>query len=336
MRKIPLLSTLASQQLAQVATLMRERRFQRGDAIYTAEDQSQDIYLIEQGEAWIYRETPFGPQPLAELSGGALFGELPLLDGGARSGEAQARSFATIWQIDGARLQDLFRRSPSLVFPFYRAFWRSLAQQIHRANQYVEELFGSQLTGVQSGGRKGRLFGEEPGPVMEPGEDLLSGTGHPGMEVDPQKKYQVLESIGLTPEETNLLLLNGKEITLPAGARLFREGDRGDSLCFILHGEIRISKVMPGIGEEALAFLGPGEIFGEMALATEDSLRSADCTAHEGPVLLLAFSRASLEELEWATETDLPFLAALCKMMARRLREIHDKLVCWRMMAGGF
>jgi len=50
------------------------------------------------------------------------------------------------------------------------------------------------------------------------------------------------------------------------GTRIFQYGDPGDKLYILLDGKVRISRDVPGMGEEALAVLGPGAVFGEMAL----------------------------------------------------------------------
>jgi CRP/FNR family cyclic AMP-dependent transcriptional regulator len=50
----------------------------------------------------------------------------------------------------------------------------------------------------------------------------------------------------------------------PEGAVLTTEGAPGGQLHVIHQGRVRISKVVPGVGEEALAILGPGDFFGEI------------------------------------------------------------------------
>ncbi len=57
---------------------------------------------------------------------------------------------------------------------------------------------------------------------------------------------------------------------------VFKEGEPGNRLFLILDGEVRISRTIPGSGEEALAVLKPGACFGEMARlrVTNDNLRS--------------------------------------------------------------
>jgi NADH dehydrogenase len=55
---------------------------------------------------------------------------------------------------------------------------------------------------------------------------------------------------------------------------IFRQGDRGDRLYFIIDGEVEIAKQDPAGGEQVLGRLGPGGCFGEMALVN-DSPRMA-------------------------------------------------------------
>src|SRR5262245_31491375 len=62
-------------------------------------------------------------------------------------------------------------------------------------------------------------------------------------------------------------------------SQIFSEGDAAAKLYLIREGQVRISKMIPGVGEEALAVLKEGDFFGEMALIDE-SVRSAHAIAH--------------------------------------------------------
>ena len=80
---------------------------------------------------------------------------------------------------------------------------------------------------------------------------------------------------GLKTAALELIAKVASEESHTSGTKIFQHGDAGDKLYLILEGRVRISREVPGMGEEALAVLGPGEVFGEMALLDE-SPRSAD------------------------------------------------------------
>src|SRR5688572_31801497 len=88
----------------------------------------------------------------------------------------------------------------------------------------------------------------------------------------------------------------------PEGAVLTTEGSPGGQLHVIHQGRVRISKVVPGVGEEALAILPPGEFFGEVeffdgAPASAHAIAHTDCEVLSIPheeVKRLAESRPDL------------------------------------------
>ncbi|NOU34261.1 MAG: cyclic nucleotide-binding domain-containing protein [Polyangiaceae bacterium] len=130
---------------------------------------------------------------------------------------------------------------------------------------------------------------------------------------------------GLTPRALSLIAEVTSEETHALGTRIFQYGDPGDKLFIILEGKVRISREVSGLGEEALAVLGPGEIFGEMALLDE-SARSADALAHQR-CRLLVIKKDDFDDLLFFHK-DLAYevLWASVRMLAARLRETNDKL----------
>jgi CRP/FNR family transcriptional regulator, cyclic AMP receptor protein len=130
---------------------------------------------------------------------------------------------------------------------------------------------------------------------------------------------------GLKPQALELVAKVATEETHAAGTKIFQHGDAGDKLYLILEGRVRISREVPGMGEEALAVFGPGQVFGEMALLDE-SPRSADARVHER-CRLLAIPKDGFDDLLFLHK-DLAFevLWNVVRLLVTRLRETTDKL----------
>jgi CRP/FNR family cyclic AMP-dependent transcriptional regulator len=130
---------------------------------------------------------------------------------------------------------------------------------------------------------------------------------------------------GLSREALGLVAQVTTEETHSLGTRIFQYGDPGDKLFVILEGKVRISREVAGMGEEALAVLGPGEMFGEMALLDE-SPRSADALAHERCRLLVIAKDAFDDLLFLHKDLAYEVLWACVRMLLTRLRETNEKL----------
>ena len=79
------------------------------------------------------------------------------------------------------------------------------------------------------------------------------------------------------------------------------------------------------MGEEALAVLGAGEVFGEMSLLDETP-RSADAKAHERCRLLIITKDAFDDLLFLHKDLAYEVLWSTVRILVRRLRETTDKL----------
>ncbi|HTY08453.1 MAG TPA: SulP family inorganic anion transporter, partial [Candidatus Edwardsbacteria bacterium] len=82
----------------------------------------------------------------------------------------------------------------------------------------------------------------------------------------------------VTPEGLALLRQCAAERTLPAGERLFRQGETGDEIFIIRKGEVRIELPLSGREAHHLATFGRGDFFGEIAFLDRGT-RSADAVA---------------------------------------------------------
>ncbi len=109
----------------------------------------------------------------------------------------------------------------------------------------------------------------------------------------------------------------------PAGAQIFHEGELGDFAFIIERGEIEISV---GIGDmkEALAVIGPGELFGELA-ALDGFARSANAVALTECELILI----SQEQIRHRVNSGDEIVALLLRSVLRSYRGDRRNITGW-------
>ena len=110
-----------------------------------------------------------------------------------------------------------------------------------------------------------------------------------------------------------------------SGEYIYREGEAGSRLYLIVSGDVRISRVVPGSGEEALAVLKPGALFGEMSVF-DRSERSTDAISNGG-TKVLTISRSDFELLlDFNRDIAYKVLWSVARLLAGRLRATNDSL----------
>lgn len=102
---------------------------------------------------------------------------------------------------------------------------------------------------------------------------------------------------------------------------VIREDERGDVLCLIKQGRVKISMTSPEGKEIILSTLGPGEFFGEMALL-DDEPRSASVIATEKLEVLTIWRSDFLELLK----QNFAITRRLLAEMSKRLRDASSRI----------
>jgi CRP/FNR family cyclic AMP-dependent transcriptional regulator len=129
----------------------------------------------------------------------------------------------------------------------------------------------------------------------------------------------------LAPHEMERVLSISKEKRVKKNEIVFREGDIGDAFYLIVTGSVRISTLVPGVGEEALTILSEGEYFGEMALI-DDAPRSASAIANDDGMLLYIGKDDFRNLLEQQTDIAYKLLWIFTKTLSARLRKTDEQL----------
>ena len=129
----------------------------------------------------------------------------------------------------------------------------------------------------------------------------------------------------LTDDELTHVAELCKEQPFKFGQTIFREGEPGNRLYIIAAGEVRISRDVPGSGEEALTVLKQGACFGEMAVF-DRSERSTDAIANTDTTLL-TITRSDFEiMLDFNRDIAYKVLWAVVRLLSSRLRQTNDNL----------
>jgi diguanylate cyclase (GGDEF)-like protein len=109
----------------------------------------------------------------------------------------------------------------------------------------------------------------------------------------------------------------GREVSLEAGALLWKEGDPGDHVILLIEGRLEVVHQTPDGEEMTLRHLYPGAVAGEMA-ALDGQARSATVRAHSASRVLLIPARGFRDFLR--TRTDV--LEQLFWLQLERVRSL--------------
>jgi CRP/FNR family transcriptional regulator, cyclic AMP receptor protein len=102
-----------------------------------------------------------------------------------------------------------------------------------------------------------------------------------------------------------------KHTKLKRGATIFSRGDPGDSLIAVISGTVKISISSPDGRSAILNLIGPGEIFGEVAVL-DGQARTADAIANTNCEIFMIDRREFLPFLRGQPLLAMKFIELLC------------------------
>lgn len=317
LHQIEVFSHFSALHLLQLAECLESQSYLSGTNLFSEGDSGNSFFLLESGMVRIRRLTPFGPFDLENPSPGDLFAETGILDGSPREGDAEALADSVVVVFDPECLASHSARDPKFDLALQWALWKSLSKKLRSANDRLTRVFASDTST--------REIERQPTARLES-----------------EGKFDMTNKLGLFREqklsemEINFLASLSREERFEPGQTIFHEGDHGDKMYIVAEGSVMISKSIPGVGEEALAFLERGDYFGEMAMI-DDRPRSADARAHPqtGATALALPSDVVVGLLNIEKVSSIRLLKILSRLAAKRVRQLHEKLVGWYLLAGG-
>lgn len=131
-----LLADASDEEWATLLAHTRYRRFNPGDAVVTAGERDQSLYLILEGQLEVLAEHGRrGYRRIASVGAGSVIGELSFFDGGARSALVRAVTQAVLAELSLAEFDALALANPALARRLLFDLGRILAQRLRAAQQ---------------------------------------------------------------------------------------------------------------------------------------------------------------------------------------------------------
>ncbi len=316
LRRLSALSHFSLDQLERMAGAGQLVHLPAGEPLMRRGDESAHLYGLSSGTLALQRDTIQGELVLARLGPGDLVGEGNFVSPGARTSDVVTTADCDLVMLDSERLREHCVEDQRFESALYWAVWNSLSRRLRISVGMLGHFFASQGSGEAA---------TSVGPPTE---------GTP-LAVDIRTKRDFFLQRELSHLEANFLASLSKGARFASGDTILRQSEPGELLYFILNGQVRISKSIPGAGEEALAILDRGEVFGEMALI-DARPRTADAVAHEGELELLSIPASVLKGIIDMERLSSPrLLRMLCRTVVRRLQILDEKILGWFLLSGG-
>jgi CRP-like cAMP-binding protein len=136
LKSIPIFTELSRRELAAVERILHLREFKANEIIFRQEEPGLGMYIIESGRVRIVSDEM--GSSVSELGDGEFFGELPLLDGGARSATAIAKTQCRIYGFFQPDLYALIERNPRLGVKIVLSLASIIGMRLRAANERME------------------------------------------------------------------------------------------------------------------------------------------------------------------------------------------------------
>ncbi len=128
---------------------------------------------------------------------------------------------------------------------------------------------------------------------------------------------------GLSEEKLGKVSKLLKPVKAKSCTTIIKENTKGENLFILLDGEVRVSRFIKG-KEEAITFLKPGCLFGEMAILG-DLERSATIIAHTDVVMFTLKGSEFINLLNKDKELGFNVYKKMAEILAQRLKALDKR-----------
>ncbi len=129
----------------------------------------------------------------------------------------------------------------------------------------------------------------------------------------------------LTPNELGITAHYMNFFEFEKGKTLFKEGDSGDYVCFIVEGEVEIIKSTVTAKRAVIATIRKGSTLGEMSII-DNTPRSATARAKQNTTLVILSKRGFNSILEKHPKIGIKILKGIARLLSLNMRRTSSHL----------
>ena len=264
--------SLTEEETREIALRLKPFVVEAGACLFRQGDSPTATFIIESGSIELVQQSLGDRRVVLERVGPAsVFGEFGMVSGHPRAASAIAIDEVRGYRLDTSEFNGMVLLAHGAAFDLLR----TVAQQLCRKLRALNRADAERLTVDSS------VKIPESQTVLRP--DAAKPPAPPSAET--------CRVVGMLPffseftdDEVTQIAGTMREWTVPRGRTVFSQGAPGDSCYVLVRGAIEVA-MQVGARRHRLAVVGPGRVFGEVALL-DGVPRSATCTARENAILL--------------------------------------------------
>src|SRR5690625_4890814 len=176
---VPIFNHLETSQMTEITGVTKSRMYKKGELLYTPNDISDTLYIVNSGFVRVYHLTETGKEQLIRfLKPGDFTGELSLFSSGTHDAYAEAVKETTVCMVQRKDLQNLLDKYPAISYKIMEEFSDRLKQSEKQTTIVATEKVETRLA----------VFLAE---LLEPGNSEI---------ILPMTKKDLASYLGTTPE----------------------------------------------------------------------------------------------------------------------------------------
>ena len=140
LQDVGLFRDFSNADLAAIEQHFLRTSYQSTSVVFSEGDPGNQLFVVTKGAASAYMQTPNGNIRLTTFVPGTMFGELALLDGGARSATVVADQELICYVLTTSSFASLSAQFPNLAIRFLAAVGSELSGRLRTANRTIHQL----------------------------------------------------------------------------------------------------------------------------------------------------------------------------------------------------